>query len=88
MERKRAIVIGSGIGGLAMAIRLQALGFDTTVLERLDGPGGRASVRRDQGFVQLNPIDHRAGRIVRAHVATQSAGDAQQAVQTDALAIR
>lgn len=46
----RALVIGSGIGGLAAAIRLQSLGFDTTVLEKLDGPGGRALVRRQDGF--------------------------------------
>lgn len=46
----RALVIGSGLGGLAAAIRLQSLGFDTTVLEKLDGPGGRALVRRQDGF--------------------------------------
>lgn len=47
---KKAIVIGSGIGGLAMGIRLQSLGFDTTILEKLEAPGGRAYVRRAQGF--------------------------------------
>ena len=47
---KKAVVIGSGIGGLAMGIRLCSLGFDTTVLEKLDAPGGRAYVRRAQGF--------------------------------------
>lgn len=51
MNRKSAIVIGSGIGGLACAIRLQSLGFDTTIVEALDAPGGRAYVRRDKGFV-------------------------------------
>ena len=50
MPRKTAIVIGSGIGGLACAIRLQSLGFDTTVVEKLDAPGGRAYVRRQDGF--------------------------------------
>ena len=50
MNCKTAIVIGSGIGGLACAIRLQSLGFDTTVVEALDAPGGRAYVRRDRGF--------------------------------------
>ncbi|MEN9937663.1 MAG: hypothetical protein RLZZ387_4242 [Chloroflexota bacterium] len=50
MDTKRAIVIGSGFGGLAMALRLQSLGFDTTVLEKLDGPGGRAYVRKVDGF--------------------------------------
>ncbi|HEU4740989.1 MAG TPA: phytoene desaturase family protein [Meiothermus sp.] len=49
MSRK-ALVIGSGIGGLAMGIRLQSLGFDTTILEKLDAPGGRAYVRKADGF--------------------------------------
>jgi phytoene desaturase len=50
MDQRTAIVIGSGFGGLATAIRLQSLGFRTTVLEKLDGPGGRAYVRRVDGF--------------------------------------
>lgn len=48
--KRTAIVIGSGIGGLAMGIRLQSLGFDTTIVEKLDGPGGRAYVRQVGGF--------------------------------------
>jgi phytoene desaturase len=47
---RSAIVIGSGIGGLAMGIRLQSLGFETTILEKLDGPGGRAYTKRVDGF--------------------------------------
>lgn len=47
---KRAIIIGSGIGGLATGIRLQSLGFDTTIVEKLDAAGGRAYVRKAQGF--------------------------------------
>ncbi|GAB4199415.1 MAG: phytoene desaturase family protein [Sandaracinaceae bacterium] len=50
MERRSAIVIGSGFGGLAVALRLQSMGFDTTVLEKLDGPGGRAYTRKVDGF--------------------------------------
>ena len=46
MTRKTAIIIGSGIGGLSLGIRLQSLGFETTILEKLDAPGGRAYVRR------------------------------------------
>ena len=45
-----AIVIGSGFGGLAAAIRLAAKGYDVTVLEKLDAPGGRAYVLRQDGF--------------------------------------
>ncbi len=50
MARRTAIVIGSGIGGIACAIRLQSLGFATTILEKLDDVGGRAYVRRAHGF--------------------------------------
>ena len=44
------MVIGSGFGGLAAAIRLGARGYHVTVLERLDAPGGRAYVFRQDGF--------------------------------------
>jgi phytoene desaturase len=47
---KRAVVIGSGFGGLAAAIRLGARGWQVTVLERLDAPGGRAYVYKQDGF--------------------------------------
>ncbi len=46
----QAIVIGSGFGGLAAAIRLGARGYRVTVLEKLDAPGGRAYVYRQDGF--------------------------------------
>ncbi|TVS03096.1 MAG: phytoene desaturase [Rhodobacteraceae bacterium] len=39
----RAIVIGAGLGGLASAMRLGAKGYQVTVLDRLDLPGGRGS---------------------------------------------
>ncbi|MEO0981259.1 MAG: phytoene desaturase [Pseudomonadota bacterium] len=45
-----AIVIGSGFGGLAAAVRLGARGYRVRVLERLDQPGGRAYVFRQDGF--------------------------------------
>ena len=45
-----ALVIGSGFGGLAAAIRLQARGYDTTILEMRDKPGGRAYVFTHKGF--------------------------------------
>ena len=45
-----AIVIGSGFGGLAAAIRLGARGYRVTVLEARDQPGGRAYVYRQDGF--------------------------------------
>lgn len=47
---RKAIVIGAGFGGLALAIRLQAAGVQTTLLEKRDKPGGRAYVYHDEGF--------------------------------------
>jgi phytoene desaturase len=49
-DRPHAVVIGSGFGGLAAAVRLGARGYRVTVLERLDAPGGRAYVFRQDGF--------------------------------------
>lgn len=45
-----AVVIGSGFGGLAATVRLGAKGYRVTVLEKLDAPGGRAYVHRQDGF--------------------------------------
>jgi len=45
-----AVVIGSGFGGLAAAVRLGARGYRVTVLEKLSTPGGRARVHRQDGF--------------------------------------
>jgi phytoene desaturase len=50
MSPPHAVVIGSGFGGLAAAIRLGARGYRVTVLEKLDAPGGRAYVLRQDGF--------------------------------------
>jgi len=51
MNKPRAAVIGSGFGGLALAVRLQSAGFDTTIFESRDKPGGRAYVWKEEGFV-------------------------------------
>ena len=48
--KPHAVVIGSGFGGLAAAVRLGARGYRVTVLEKLDAPGGRAYVYRQDGF--------------------------------------
>jgi phytoene desaturase len=47
---RTAAVIGAGFGGLALAIRLQSAGVQTTLFEARDKPGGRAYVWHDQGF--------------------------------------
>ncbi|UUL81977.1 phytoene desaturase [Sphingomonas qomolangmaensis] len=48
---KTAAVIGAGFGGLALAIRLQAAGVQTTIFEGRDKPGGRAYYWEKDGFV-------------------------------------
>ncbi|MBY0283318.1 MAG: phytoene desaturase [Sphingomonas sp.] len=48
---KSAVVIGAGFGGLALAIRLQSAGVQTTLVEARDKPGGRAYVWEKDGFV-------------------------------------
>src|SRR5512144_751512 len=48
--KKKMIVIGSGFGGLASAIRLAAKGHDVEIFEKLDKPGGRAYVYDINGF--------------------------------------
>jgi phytoene desaturase len=45
-----AIVIGSGFGGLALAIRLQSAGIATTIIEARDCPGGRARSWKREGY--------------------------------------
>ena len=47
---KKAIVIGSGFGGIAACLRLKKLGFDTTLIEKLNDIGGRARVFEVNGF--------------------------------------
>lgn len=46
----RAIIIGSGIGGLATAIRLARQGITTIVYESSEKPGGKVSERNIGGF--------------------------------------
>ena len=49
-DRPHAVIIGAGFGGLAAAVRLGARGYRVTVVERLDAPGGRAYVFKQDGF--------------------------------------
>ncbi len=50
MKTRKAIVIGAGFGGLALAIRLQSAGIETTIVEARDKPGGRAYYWEKDGF--------------------------------------
>jgi phytoene desaturase len=47
---KRSVVIGAGFGGLALAIRLQSAGIETTLIEARDKPGGRGYYWERDGF--------------------------------------
>lgn len=46
----RACIVGAGFGGLALGIRLQASGVETTVVEAREHPGGMAWSREQGGF--------------------------------------
>jgi phytoene desaturase len=51
MTKKKVIVIGSGFAGMAAATSLAATGlFEVEVVEKNEGPGGRARVFSEQGF--------------------------------------
>ncbi len=50
MPTRKVAVIGSGFGGLATAIRLQAAGLEVQIFEKRDLPGGRAYVYKEKGF--------------------------------------
>jgi phytoene desaturase len=49
-KRPHAVVIGSGFGGIAAAIRLRARGYQVSLHETRDKPGGRACVYEQDGF--------------------------------------
>ena len=46
-----SIVIGSGFGGIAAALRLKAKGHKVTLIEKHPDLGGRARVFRRNGFI-------------------------------------
>ena len=46
----KSIVIGSGFGGIAAALRLRAKGHDVTLIEKHPDLGGRARVFKKNGF--------------------------------------
>ena len=47
---KKIIVIGSGFGGIASALRMRAKGYQVTLLEKHPDLGGRARVFKKDGF--------------------------------------
>lgn len=55
---KHAIVIGSGFGGIASALRLRAKNYEVTLIDRCEQLGGRAQ------FFERNGFKHDAGPTV------------------------
>ena len=51
MQNKKIIVIGSGFGGIAAALRMRAKGYEVDLHEKLDQIGGRARQFSRNGFV-------------------------------------
>lgn len=47
----RVVVVGAGVGGLAAAVRLAALGHEVTVLEQADVVGGKLGTLTHDGWV-------------------------------------
>jgi len=50
MTNKTAIVIGSGFGGIASAIRLKSMNYDVTLIEKNSDLGGRARTFIRNGY--------------------------------------
>lgn len=48
--KNKIIIIGSGFGGLASAALLAKDGYEVTVIEKNEQPGGRASTLKEKGF--------------------------------------
>lgn len=44
------VIIGSGLGGLSLALRLSSKGHEVTILEKYSSPGGRLNRLQKEGF--------------------------------------
>jgi phytoene desaturase len=51
MHQRKAVVIGSGVAGLAGAIRLAVMGYEVEVFERNATAGGKLSIFEKDGFL-------------------------------------
>ena len=50
MKTRKALVVGSGIAGLATALRLIRRGYEVEILEKNSIPGGRMNLIKQNGF--------------------------------------
>lgn len=63
---RKVVIIGGGLGGLSLAIRLQSKGYRVTVLEKNAKIGGQASQLKQKGYTfDLGPSLFTAPGIVR-----------------------
>jgi len=47
---KKVLIVGSGIGGLATALRLVKRGYKVEILEKNSQAGGRLNIIKKDGF--------------------------------------
>lgn len=47
---KRLVVVGAGVGGLAVSLRLARLGFSVTLLEKNERVGGKLNIWQEKGY--------------------------------------
>lgn len=50
MSKKKVLIIGAGLGGIATAIRLAKHNFQITIVDKLSTPGGRSNVIEYNGY--------------------------------------
>ena len=50
MSGKKALIVGTGLGGLATALRLSRRGYDVEMVEMYRQAGGRLNQLRSEGF--------------------------------------
>jgi phytoene desaturase (3,4-didehydrolycopene-forming) len=55
-QRPKAVVIGAGVGGVAVATRLAKAGYSVHVYEKNDFTGGRCSLIHHDGYVSRKRI--------------------------------
>lgn len=48
--KKKALIIGAGLGGISTSLRLSKIGYDVTILEKHSTPGGRMNIIEMDGF--------------------------------------
>ena len=65
-DGRRVVVLGAGLAGLGAAYNLMRHGYDVTVLEAQDRPGGRVQTVRD-GFQRGGHAELGAIRIFESH---------------------